>query len=246
MASANSKRSARMFMTGKGNVVSEILGPQIAGEAVSLAKPFGVGFLRDANSVPYSHTNDPIPLFQTWLQEAAASGLEEPTAMTVATVDPDGYPDARLLLLKGVDESGFVFFTNMESPKARALLHDPRTALCFYWPPIHRQVRIRGRAEVVSSEEADAYFATRPRLSQISAWASKQSRPMRGYFQLEADVTKAMIYFGLGKVPRPPFWSGFRVVPEQIEFWRQKPFRRHERILYTRVPDGWQMQWLYP
>jgi pyridoxamine 5'-phosphate oxidase len=190
--------------------------------------------------------NDPIPLFQTWLQQAAASGLEEPTAMTVATVDPDGYPDARLLLLKGVDERGFVFFTNMESPKAQALLRDPRTALCFYWMPLDKQVRMRGRAEVVSDEEADAYFATRPRLSQISAWASKQSQPMQGYFKLEAEVAKVTLRFGIGNIPRPPFWSGFRVVPERIEFWTGKPFRRHHRILYTRAADGWQMQWLYP
>jgi pyridoxamine 5'-phosphate oxidase len=190
--------------------------------------------------------NDPIGLFQTWLREAVASGLEEPTAMTVATVDPGGHPEARLLLLKHVDERGFVFFTNMESPKAQSLLRDSRAALCFYWTKLARQVRIRGRAEVVSNEEADAYFATRPRLSQISAWASKQSHPMRGYFQLEAEVAKAIIRFGVGEVPRPPFWSGFRVVPEQIEFWAQRPFRRHQRILYSRAADGWQKQWLYP
>src|SRR5512133_2192063 len=133
-----------------------------------------------------STADDPIALFQTWLQQAVASGIEEPAAMTVATVDPDGYPDARLLLLKGVDERGFVFFTNMESPKAHSLLRDSHTALCFYWMPLDRQVRVRGHAEVVSDEEADAYFATRSRLSQISAWASKQSQPMRGYFELEA------------------------------------------------------------
>jgi pyridoxamine 5'-phosphate oxidase len=146
-----------------------------------------------------------------WLEQAAASGMEEPTAMTVATVDHDGYPDARLLLLKGVDERGFVFFTNMES-----------------------------------DEEADAYFATRPRLSQISAWASKQSQPMRGYFELEAEVAKAALRFGIGKIPRPPFWSGFRVVPERIEFWTGKPFRRHHRIVYERTRGGWRKLWLYP
>jgi pyridoxamine 5'-phosphate oxidase len=193
-----------------------------------------------------STAEDPIALFQMWLEGAAASGLEEPTAMTVATVDPDGYPDARLLLLKGVDARGFVFFTNMESPKAQSLLCDPRAALCFYWMPLDEQVRVRGRAEVVSDEEADAYFATRPRLSQISAWASKQSQRMQGYFELEAEVAKAALRFGIGKIPRPPFWSGFRVVPERIEFWTGKPFRRHRRIVYERVPDGWRKQWLYP
>jgi pyridoxamine 5'-phosphate oxidase len=190
--------------------------------------------------------NDPIALFQTWFQEAIDSGIKEPSAMAVATVDADEHPDARMLLLKGVDERGFVFYTNMQSAKARSLMHDPRVALCFYWAKIDKQVRIRGRAEIVSDEEADAYFATRPRLSQISAWASKQSRPMRGYFELEAEVAKAAFHFGFGSISRPPFWSGFRVVPEQIEFWRQKPFRRHERILYTRAPDGWEKQWLYP
>lgn len=201
---------------------------------------------RERSSERSRLADDPIPLFQTWLQEAAASRLEEPTAMTVATVDPDGHPDARMLLLKGVDERGFAFYTNMGSPKAKALLHDPRVALCFYWGGIGKQVRVRGRANVVSDEEADAYFATRPRLSQISAWASKQSQRMSGYFELEAEVAKAAFHFGFVSISRPPFWSGFRVVPEQIEFWRQKPFRRHERILYTRVPEGWRKQWLYP
>jgi len=189
---------------------------------------------------------DPIALFQTWLQQAIDAGIEEPTAMTVATVAPDGHPDARMLLLKGADERGFVFYTNLESPKAQALRHDPRVALCFYWMPLDKQVRVRGRAEMVSDAEADAYFATRARLSQIGAWASKQSRPMQGYFELEAEVAKAALRFGVGSVPRPPFWSGFRVFPEQIEFWTEKPFRRHERILYHRTTEGWQTQWLYP
>jgi pyridoxamine 5'-phosphate oxidase len=134
----------------------------------------------------------------------------------------------------------------MESPKAQSLRRDSRTALCFYWMPLDKQVRVRGRAEVVSDEEADAYFATRPRLSQISAWASKQSQPMQGYFELEAEVAKAALRFGIGKIPRPPFWSGFRIVPERIEFWTGKPFRRHHRIVYERTRDGWRKQWLYP
>jgi pyridoxamine 5'-phosphate oxidase len=197
--------------------------------------------------LPYSAmAADPIALFQEWLQKATESGLEEPTAMTVATVGPDGEPDARMLLLKAVDERGFVFYTNLESAKGHALQHDPRVALCFYWMPLNRQVRVRGRVEKVSNEEADAYFATRARLSQIGAWASKQSRTMQGYFELESEVAKAALRFGVGQVPRPPFWSGFRVLPQEIEFWTQKPFRRHERILYTRVAEGWQTEWLYP
>jgi pyridoxamine 5'-phosphate oxidase len=192
------------------------------------------------------HADDPIALFQTWFTEAIDSGIDEPSAMTVATVDITGQPDARMMLLKGVDERGFVLYTNLGSAKAQALRHDPRVALCFYWAEIGKQVRVRGRASMVSDEEADAYFATRPRLSQISSWASKQSQPMRGYFELETEVAKSALRFGLREIPRPPFWSGFRVVPERIEFWNQKPFRRHQRILYERVLDGWQKRWLYP
>ena len=190
--------------------------------------------------------NDPTALFRIWFQEAIEAGLQEPSAMSLATLDADGHPDARMVLLKGVDERGFVFYTNLGSPKARALLQEPWAALCFYWDKIDKQIRVRGRADRVSDDEADAYFATRPRLSQIGAWASRQSWPMRGYFELEAEVAKTVVRFGVGEVPRPPFWSGFRVMPEQIEFWKQKPFRRHERILYTRAGNDWQKQWLYP
>jgi pyridoxamine 5'-phosphate oxidase len=188
---------------------------------------------------------DPIALFQEWFHEATEAEIKEPSAMTVATVDDDG-PDARMLLLKGVDERGFVFYTNLESPKARALRNDPRVALCFYWNTIEKQVRVRGRATLVSDAEADAYFATRPRLSQISAWASRQSRAMEGYFELEAEVAKAALRFGVGAIPRPPFWSGFRVAPERIEFWHGKPYRRHHRTVYTRTNAGWKTKFLYP
>ena len=219
-------------------IVATGLWPVRVGPAVSHQEdgPQGRGYSAD----------DPIALFQTWFQEAIDSGIEEPSAMTVATVDTDGSPDARMLLLKGVDERGFVFYTNLGSAKAHALMHDPRVALCFYWAEIGKQVRVRGRANIVSDEEADAYFATRPRLSQISAWASKQSQPMRSYFELETEVAKSALRFGLKEIPRPPFWSGFRVVPGRIEFWVQKSFRRHQRILYERSLDGWQKRWLYP
>jgi pyridoxamine 5'-phosphate oxidase len=190
--------------------------------------------------------HEPIALFQTWFEEAVAAGAKEPTAMALATVDESGQPDVRMVLMKGMDEGGFVFYTNLGSAKAKALQHDRRVALCFYWDKIDKQIRVRGRVERVSDEEADAYFATRPRLSQIGAWASRQSQPMRGYFELETEVAKAALRFGVGEVPRPRFWSGFRVVPEQIEFWKQMPFRRHERILYTRDRNGWEKQWLFP
>ena len=201
---------------------------------------------RDPGRGESGSADDPMALFQSWFAEAMDSGIEEPSAMTVATIDADGSPDARMMLLKGVDEHGFVFYTNLQSAKVRALTHNPRVALCFCWPEIGKQVRVRGRASIVPSEEADVYFATRSRLSQISSWASKQSQPMRGYFELETEVAKSALRFGVGKIPRPPFWSGFRVVPERIEFWLQKPFRRHQRILYERTLDSWQKRWLYP
>ena len=189
---------------------------------------------------------DPIVLFQTWFDEALRCGLKEPRAMSVATVDETGTPDVRILLLKGVDERGFVFYTNLGSPKAKALLHDSRVALCFYWAQLDKQVRIRGHAELVPNNEADAYFATRPRLSQISAWASKQSKPMLGYYELEAEVAKKAIWFGMGPVPRPSFWSGFRVRPDRMEFWQQRPYRRHQRVAYELINQRWQSHWLFP
>jgi pyridoxamine 5'-phosphate oxidase len=212
------------------------------GEDGAQARGYSGSGLADTVSL----AENPIALFQAWFREAIDSGMQEASAMTVATVDPDGSPDARMMLLKGVDERGFIFYTNLGSAKAKALTHNPRVALCFYWAEISKQVRVRGQASIVSNKEADAYFSTRPRLSQISAWASKQSRPMRGYFELETEVAKSALRFGLGEIPRPPFWSGFRVVPDRIEFWLQKPFRRHQRILYERTAHGWRKLWLYP
>ena len=200
----------------------------------------------DIASVNPSSTDNPIALFQSWFQQAIDARIQEPSAMSVATVDIQGQPDARMMLLKGVDERGFVLYTNLASAKAKAVMQNPFVALCFYWAGIGKQVRVRGRVTIVPNEEADAYFATRPRLSQISAWASKQSQSMHSYFELESQVAKTALRFGLAKIPRPPFWSGFRVVPERIEFWVQKPFRRHQRIVYERTLDGWHKRWLYP
>jgi len=190
---------------------------------------------------------DPIVLFQKWLEEAKNADLVEPTAFTLGTVDVHGRPSARVLLLKGVDERGFVFYTNLKSRKARELRDNPLTTLCFYWMPLYKQVRVEGRAELVSPEEADAYFASRPRESQLGAWASKQSEPLEGRFELERRVAKYAIQFNVRKIPRPEFWSGYRVTPERIEFWQSLPFRLHDRLLYTRDPDGgWSMQALFP
>jgi pyridoxamine 5'-phosphate oxidase len=189
---------------------------------------------------------DPLALFQEWFAEARAAEPGDPTAMSVATADATGRPSVRMVLLKHADERGFVFYTNLDSPKSHDLRANPRAALCFHWPKLERQVRVDGRVEPVSDTEADAYFATRPRLSQLGAWASHQSRPIAGRFVLEQAVAAAALRFPLGPVPRPPFWSGWRVVPERIEFWHQRPFRHHDRQRFTRDGDGWRMEWLFP
>lgn len=202
-----------------------------------------------SNEKTAEQVHDPIALFKQWQADAAATKIGDPTAMTLATVGTDGQPSARMVLLKAVDARGFVFYTNLDSPKAQQLRAHPRAALCFYWPAIDRQVRIEGPIESVSDAEADAYFASRARLSQIGAWASKQSRPMAGYWELEKAVAATMLKYPFGNVPRPPNWSGFRVKPLLIEFWWQKPFRHHQRFVYRRATTDapWaDEQWLFP
>ena len=188
----------------------------------------------------------PVDQFNAWLDEAARGGEPEPTAMALATTDAAGGPAVRMVLLKHADARGFTFYTNLGSPKAADLAANPRAALCFYWNRMGRQVRVNGRTERVSDAEADAYFETRPRLSQLGAWASRQSHPMGGYLDLEKACAVFALRYPVGAVPRPSFWSGYRVVPDRIEFWQQKPFRRHERMIHTRREGQWDTQWLYP
>ncbi|MSP81369.1 MAG: pyridoxamine 5'-phosphate oxidase [Alphaproteobacteria bacterium] len=190
--------------------------------------------------------SEPIERFAAWYRDAADSGLKEPTAVALGTADASGQPSVRMVLLKGFDAAGFTFFTNTESRKGRELAANPRAALCFYWMPLGRSIRVVGRVEPVSAAEADAYYATRHRSSQIGAWASKQSRPLESRFELEKRVAEFGIKHAIGTVPRPPYWSGFRIVPATIEFWEERPFRLHDRQAYAREGDGWRVDRLYP
>lgn len=190
--------------------------------------------------------NDPIVLFHLWFKEAEGSEPSEANAAALATADGAGMPSVRMVLLKEADERGFVFYTNLQSRKGREIEVNSRAALCFHWKSLRRQVRIEGAVTLVSDQEADEYFATRPRQSQIGAWASAQSRPLSGTFELERRIAQYAVKFGFGKVPRPPYWSGFRVAPMRIEFWREKPFRLHERLVYHRDESGWRTERLYP
>jgi pyridoxamine 5'-phosphate oxidase len=191
--------------------------------------------------------DEPFKLFEGWLAAAKAKEPNDPNAMTLATVDANGLPDARMVLLKGLDERGFVFFTNTESDKGRELAAAPKAALLFHWKSLRRQVRVRGTVEPVTAAEADAYFATRARESQIGAWASDQSRELDGPLALEKRVAEYGLKFGLGPVPRPPHWSGYRVIPQSLEFWRDRPFRLHQRLQFVSAPSGgWTRRRLYP
>lgn len=190
--------------------------------------------------------DDPIAMFSELFEQARQQGVEEPDAMVLSTVDASGRPSGRYVLLKGVDQRGFVFFTNLESRKARALAANPYAALCFYWPPIHKQVRVEGHVEPVTDAEADAYFETRPREFQIGAWASTQSATLASREALERRVQDARARFEHRSVPRPPFWSGFRVVPSAIELWTRDPARLHERVLFELDHGRWAQTLMFP
>ncbi|MDB5451116.1 MAG: pdxH [Phenylobacterium sp.] len=199
-----------------------------------------------AEPPPLLSEDDPFALFSDWMQEAVAREPNDANAMSLATVDEAGLPDVRMVLLKEADARGFVFYSNLESAKGRQLAANPKAALLFHWKSLRRQVRVRGTVSPVSAEEADAYWATRARPAQLGAWASAQSRPLPDRLAFEKKIAEFGLKFGLGKVPRPPHWSGFRMVPETLEFWRDRPFRLHERLVFQRVGEGWTASRLFP
>ena len=206
-----------------------------------------------AGAEDFAAAEDPFALFEAWLAEAVVSEPNDPTAMALATVDPTGLPNVRMVLLKGVDgpehpARGFVFYTNLESAKGKELAASRKAALLFHWKSLERQVRVRGLVTSVSAEEADLYFATRPRLSRIGAWASDQSRPLESRLAFEKKVALLTAKFGIGDIPRPPHWSGFRVTPLEIELWHSRPFRLHDRVVFRRADaiQPWSKTRLYP
>jgi pyridoxamine 5'-phosphate oxidase len=194
----------------------------------------------------FTERAEPFALFAEWLGEATKSEPNDPNAMALATVDADGLPDVRMVLLKGFDTDGFVFYSHIASAKGRELAANPKAALLFHWKSLRRQVRVRGPVTPVSDAEADAYFASRPKQSQLGAWASKQSQPLESRMAFEKAIALAAAKYALGDVPRPPGWSGWRIAPQAIEFWHDRPFRLHDRILFTRDGDDWRKTRLYP
>lgn len=196
----------------------------------------------------FTERNDPFELFAEWLKDAEKSEPNDANAMTLATVDEEGLPNARMVLLKDFDNKGFVFYTNFESQKGQEIQATMKAALVFHWKSLRRQVRVRGIVEKVTAAEADAYFNSRPRDSRIGAWASAQSRPLEGRFALETSVAMYAAKYAIGTVPRPPHWSGFRIKPLAIEFWHDRPFRLHDRVVFRRAQpvDPWTKAKLYP
>ena len=196
----------------------------------------------------FGDAEDPVALFETWMAEAEAHEPNDANAMSLATVDPSGMPNVRIVLLKGVEDCGFIFYTNLESAKGQELMSTPKAALCFHWKSLRRQIRLRGTIKPVSDAEADDYYSSRPRGSRIGAWASQQSRPLESRFALEKAVAKYTAKYGVGEVPRPPHWSGFCLNPREIEFWHDRPFRLHDRVVFRRRSENeaWSKTRLYP
>lgn len=201
-------------------------------------------------SIAIMDVTEPFDLFAEWLQAAEQSEINDPSAVALATTAENGQPSVRMVLLRGYDTNGFIFYTNFGSQKGVELLANPRAALCFHWKSLRKQIRVEGMATPVDDAEADEYFASRPRNSQIGAWASKQSSTMTGRFELEKAVAKYAAKYAIGTVPRPDYWSGFRIVPTRIEFWDDRPYRLHDRQVYSSIPNThgteWKVEKLYP
>jgi pyridoxamine 5'-phosphate oxidase len=216
--------------------------PQLGVIPEGLRVDYGRGRLDEADALP-----DPVEQFGKWFNEARAAGIPEANAMTLATAEPSGAPSARVVLLKAFDARGFAFYTNYDSRKARDLSANPRAALCFFWQPLERQVRVEGTVEKVGRAESEEYFRGRPRQAQIGAWVSQQSAPITSRAELERIEAELQARFGERPVPLPENWGGYRVVPDSIEFWQGRPSRLHDRLLYTRSPDsGWTLRRLSP
>jgi len=195
---------------------------------------------------PELASQDPLEKFARWMKDAEGSEPSLPNAASLATATPDGRPSLRMVLLKEYDADGFVFYTNLESRKGEELAANPWAAMCFHWKSLTRQVRVEGTVEVLDDGEADAYFATRDRESKIGAWASRQSQPLQRRFELEREVAKYAARYVIGDIPRPDFWSGYRLKPVRVEFWSQRPFRLHDRLQFDRMDGGWRLTRLYP
>jgi pyridoxamine 5'-phosphate oxidase len=224
------------------------LEPDVSGKDIIPPSPKYAAGEQPADDAALFAENEPFALFERWFKEAREKEPNDPNGMALATADASGFPDVRMVLLKDFDTNGFVFFTNAESAKGRQLAENPRAAFVMHWKSIRRQVRVRGLIEPVSDAETDAYFRTRDRGARLGAWASKQSQPLEDRLALEKRIAEFAAKFGLGEVPRPEYWRGYRLAPLAIEFWRDRPFRLHDRLLFTRDAPGsaWTKQRLYP